>query len=220
MEGKEKGGREKKKRMDDGPPPPSVSSAQFIPKVHKSNPPRNLFTANNFGISSITSLPFIHFFVVDLRSSLCLQGTLMKRINARGDLPNLTRLKMPTFRSFCSSSAILLTILDVLLFTAQFANSSDDSFVWSMEQYAYDPISDTMLRSLLGYDTKSEQNIRPFRIFLAAQPPKEIRMENEKGGDEGAKERIIMAKRKNAELVNHILKNFASLNRLGDAGKK
>ncbi|KAL3078860.1 hypothetical protein niasHS_014642 [Heterodera schachtii] len=114
---------------------------------------------------------------------------------------------MPIFRSFCSSSAILLTVLDVFLFTAQFANSSapaDDSFVWPMEQYAYDPISDTMLRSLLGYDAKSEQNIRPFRIFLAAQPPKEIRMENEKGGDEGAKERI----------------NFASLNRLGDAGKK
>ncbi|KAL3110523.1 hypothetical protein niasHT_019994 [Heterodera trifolii] len=65
--------------------------------------------------------------------------------------------------------------------------------VWSMEQYAYDPLKCTQCSDhCSGYDTKSEQNIRPFRIFLAAQPPKEIRMENEKGVDEGAKERIIM----------------------------
>uniref|UniRef100_A0A1I8BG63 Uncharacterized protein n=1 Tax=Meloidogyne hapla TaxID=6305 RepID=A0A1I8BG63_MELHA len=86
----------------------------------------------------------------------------------------------------------------------------------------YPPISDAWLRTLLGY---SDEEDLPNGILLNQKQP--INVDNEEinhwksnqeiGG--GAPMQFFVSKRKNAELVNHILKNFASINRLGDAGK-
>uniref|UniRef100_A0A914H489 Uncharacterized protein n=1 Tax=Globodera rostochiensis TaxID=31243 RepID=A0A914H489_GLORO len=126
-----------------------------------------------------------------------------------------------------ASAAILLTLIQLLLLTAQSAHSApiesvDDAppntFSQPTREYAYGPISDTMLRSMLGFGAKKEQNIR-IEFLLAPRASNKKSTESERSGD-GANAGILLAKRKNAELVNHILKNFASLNRLGDAGRK
>nr|CAD2200824.1 unnamed protein product [Meloidogyne enterolobii] len=88
----------------------------------------------------------------------------------------------------------------------------------------YPPISDAWIRTLLGYS--DEENL-PNGIFQNNELP--LTGDNEKINHWKSKQEIgersssptqfSISKRKNAELVNHILKNFASINRLGDAGK-
>ena len=126
---------------------------------------------------------------------------------------------------FCSTSASTLA----LLFSTLVLSLS----LWPGQQKAaeaipipinhlrafYPPISDAYLRTLLGYAENEEMPPpKGGRLMMFSQQPVVVG-----GGEEPIQshqqEQLLVTKRKNAELVNHILKNFASINRLGDAGK-